>query len=267
MRPFVVLGLCLVAAALFVLARGGSFSARKDVIHVGDVTVSADVVALVGGGGNGSDRRSAARGMRVVAPLVSVAVLAAATASAQTARSDSTVYLFLAESRFDVTTGKSGLFGFAGHAHLIRARHPRGRVVMRPSAVTTSTVVITVPVSDLEVITPPDTAEIRKVTAAMRADVLRAELFPEITFVSTTVIPIDGGFRVRGVLTLVGASREVSIDLKGLVESAMLRMEGRLSIKQSDFGIKPYRGGPGGLVRVADRVELRFVVAAAPARG
>ena len=49
MRPFVVLGLCLVAAALFVLARGGSFSARKDVIHVGDVTVSADVVALVGG--------------------------------------------------------------------------------------------------------------------------------------------------------------------------------------------------------------------------
>ena len=138
---------------------------------------------------------------------------------------------------------------------------------MRPSAVTTSTVVITVPVSDLEVITPPDTAEIRKVTAAMRADVLRAELFPEISFVSTTVIPIDGGFRVRGVLTLVGASREVSIDLKGLVESAMLRMEGRLSIKQSDFGIKPYRGGPGGLVRVADRVELRFVVAAAPARG
>jgi hypothetical protein len=29
-------------------------------------------------------------------------------------------------------------------------------------------------------------------------------------------------------------------------------------VKQTDFGIKPYRGGPAGTVRVADRVTFSF---------
>jgi len=27
-------------------------------------------------------------------------------------------------------------------------------------------------------------------------------------------------------------------------------------VKQTDFGIRPYRGGPGGTVRVADKVTF-----------
>jgi hypothetical protein len=33
-------------------------------------------------------------------------------------------------------------------------------------------------------------------------------------------------------------------------------------VKQTDFGIRPYRGGPGGLVRVADRIAFRFRIIA-----
>jgi len=29
-------------------------------------------------------------------------------------------------------------------------------------------------------------------------------------------------------------------------------------VKQTDFGIKPYRGGPSGVVKVADRVTFDF---------
>ena len=37
-----------------------------------------------------------------------------------------------------------------------------------------------------------------------------------------------------------------------------LRATGAFAVKQSEFGIRPYRGGPGGLVRVADRVTSSF---------
>jgi len=29
-------------------------------------------------------------------------------------------------------------------------------------------------------------------------------------------------------------------------------------VKQTDYGIRPYRGGPAGTVRVADRVTFSF---------
>ena len=37
-----------------------------------------------------------------------------------------------------------------------------------------------------------------------------------------------------------------------------LRARGGFSVKQTDFGIKPFKGGPAGTVRVADRVTFSF---------
>ncbi len=81
---------------------------------------------------------------------------------------DSVVYRLLPASRLEVTTGKAGLLGFAGHPHTIRARGFTGRIVRYPEAPAHSHVEITVPTDSLEVLTPPDTEEIRKVTEAMR---------------------------------------------------------------------------------------------------
>src|SRR5438309_12038777 len=103
-------------------------------------------------------------------------------AQAEGGYGDSVVYAISAASRFDVKTGKAGLFGFLGHDHVIRARAFSGRVVYYPSAPASSHVAITVPVDSLEVLTPPDTEEIRKVTAAMRTDVLQVDRCPEMTF-------------------------------------------------------------------------------------
>lgn len=181
---------------------------------------------------------------------------------AQPAGSDSVVYRLLPSSRFEARTGKTGFFSFVGHEHLIRARSPSGRIVLHPDAVHSSTVRIVIPIDSLEVMTPPDSAEIRKVTKAMREDVLHADIYREIAFVSTAVTSIEGGFRVRGQLTLVGQTREVSVDLTGVSGRDTLRLEGRFPINQTEYGIKPYRGGPAGVVRVADRVELRLVAVA-----
>jgi polyisoprenoid-binding protein YceI len=182
--------------------------------------------------------------------------LLAAPAWAQ--HQDSVVYVLSAGSRFEVKTGKAGLLGFAGHAHVVRARGVAGRVVYYPNAPSESRVEIVVSTDSLDVLSPPDTAEIRKVTQAMRADVLHADEYPAISFVSTSLTPSVDGFRVQGRLTLAGQTREVSVDTRTGIGADTLLATGSFSVKQTDFGIKPYRGGPAGTVRVADRVTFSF---------
>ncbi len=157
-------------------------------------------------------------------------------------------------------TGKAGLLGFAGHAHVIRARAVSGRIVYHPAVPSSSRVTIIVPADSLEVLTPPDTAEIRKVTEAMRTEVLHVDQYREISFVSDSVTPMEegGGFRVHGKLTLAAQTRDVAVDVRVEVGGDTLRAAGGFSVKQTDFGIKPYRGGPAGTVRVADRVTFDF---------
>ena len=175
---------------------------------------------------------------------------------------DSVVYRLIPSSRLEVKTGKAGLFGFAGHSHVIRARAFSGTVVYYPHAPTRSHLQMVVAADSLEVLTPPDTAEIRKVTAAMRADVLQTDQYHEIRLVSKKVAPTADGFHIVGAFTLVGQTRDVPIDLSVHLGADTLRAEGTFSIKQTDFGIKPYSGGPAGTVKVADRVTFTIDAAA-----
>ncbi|HXL10691.1 MAG TPA: YceI family protein [Gemmatimonadales bacterium] len=180
------------------------------------------------------------------------------SAPSQSVTRDSIVYHLSPASQLDVKTGKAGLFGFAGHEHLIRARGFAGRVVYYPGAPTASRVDLTVRSDSLQVLTPPDTAEIRKVTEAMRTETLRVEQYPTISFTSKTVAPADSGFRLVADLTLVGQTREVPVDVRVAIGSDTLRAWATFGVKQTDFGIKPFRGGPAGTVRVADRVTFEI---------
>jgi polyisoprenoid-binding protein YceI len=108
----------------------------------------------------------------------------------------------------------------------------------------------------LEVVTPPDTAEIRKVRATMQTDVLDIARYPEITLASRTVRQSGDTLYVLGALTLHGQTRDVPVVLGVEISSDTLRTTGTFTIRQTDFGIRPYRGGPGGTVRVADAVTF-----------
>jgi polyisoprenoid-binding protein YceI len=169
---------------------------------------------------------------------------------------DSVVYRLVPSSRLEVKTGKAGLFGFAGHSHVIRARAFSGHVVYYPHAAARSHFQITVPTDSLEVLTPPDTAEIRKVTAAMRTETLHTDQYHEIRLVTKQLTPTAHGFHIIGALTLVGQTREVPIDVSVEAGVDTLRTQATFAIKQTDFGIKPFSGGPGGTVKVADKVTF-----------
>src|SRR5439155_9775393 len=104
--------------------------------------------------------------------------------------------------------------------------------------------------------TPPDTEEIRKVTEAMRTDILKVDQYPEITLASKRITPSDGEYRIDAELTIVGQTRELSVEVRVEIGQDTLRAVAAFAVKQTDFVIKPFRGGPAGMVRVADRVAF-----------
>jgi hypothetical protein len=150
---------------------------------------------------------------------------------------DSIVYYVSPGSRLVVKTGRSGLFGFAGHNHVIRARAVAGRLVYRETT-RGSYLRLNLPTDSLEVLTPPDTAEIRKVTAAMRTTVLHVDKYPQMTFAAD--------------------SRPIRVMADVTIGPDTVRAMGTFTAKQTDFGIKPFSGGPGGAVKVADPVKFCF---------
>src|SRR3954467_10386013 len=106
---------------------------------------------------------------------------------------DPIVYRLVPASRFQVRTGKSGLFGFAGHSHEVRARAVNGWVVYNAEHPSASRLEVKVPAESLQVLTPSDTAEIRKVTERMRTDVLQVSRYPEIRFSARVAAPTVKG--------------------------------------------------------------------------
>ena len=171
---------------------------------------------------------------------------------------DSIVYDFAPPplSRLEVRTGKAGLLGFAGHEHDIAARAFSGRIVVYPDRRAASHVSVTIPTDSLAALTPPDTAEIRKVTQAMREAVLDVKDYPDITLSSRQVEWTGDTVRMTVALTIRGQTREIPLAVRVMIAGDTLRANTTFAIKQTDFGIRPYRGGPGGTVRVADRVTF-----------
>ena len=192
------------------------------------------------------------RGVVVAAPLI---LLAAPPLGVQ---ARGATYELTPASELRVATGSAGLLGFAGHDHVIRARAFSGLIVFDAATPSASRVEIRIMTDSLEVLTPPDTAEIRKVTQAMRTDALHTDRYKEITFISRSVAAVSGGFHVVGALTMGGQTRNVPVDVTVTIRSDTLRATAMFGVKQTDFGIRPYRGGPGGLVRVADRVQFEI---------
>jgi polyisoprenoid-binding protein YceI len=200
-------------------------------------------------------RQRAARGI-----LLATAVVGAGAnlAPAQALAPGSVVYRLVPSSRFEVRTGKAGVFGFAGHGHLVRARAFTGSVQYHSGDPSASRLEMTIPADSLEVLTPPDTAEIRKVTETMRTQVLHVDQYPEIRFSASVKARTPTGFRLDGELTLVGQTRPVPVEATVQVGPDTLRARGRFAVKQTDFGIKPFSGGPGGSVKVANQVTFAF---------
>ncbi|WP_276014916.1 YceI family protein [Mycobacterium intermedium] len=92
-------------------------------------------------------------------------------------------------------------------------------------------------------------------TNALRS--LSAGRFPTIRFVADAVDETESGYRLTGVLSIRGKSREHVIDLRTEDLGEAWRMSADSTVRQSDYGIKPYSMLMGAM-QVADEVTVSF---------
>ena len=122
----------------------------------------------------------------------------------------------------------------------------------------TSRLRIVVATTRLEVLTPPDSAEIRKVTKAMQTEVLHVEKHPRMMFAADGIEAKTGKVELQLAVTMEGTTRRIPVTADLKVSPDRLTASGTFTAKQTDFGIKPFKGGPGGIVKVADQVTFCF---------
>jgi polyisoprenoid-binding protein YceI len=154
---------------------------------------------------------------------------------------------------------KTGLFAAFAHNHTIAAPLASGQIDLQKR-----TIELTFRAADMKVLDPDASASDRAtVESNMKGDeVLDAARFPEIKFGSTSVEGAPGktgdpaNYQVRGNLTLHGVTRPVDMS----VAFSGGHYTGKVTIKQTDFGITPIKIG-GGAVRVKDAVEIVFEIA------
>jgi polyisoprenoid-binding protein YceI len=86
---------------------------------------------------------------------------------------------------------------------------------------------------------------------------LDAGRHPEIRFSAETIDQTEQGYRLTGMLHIHGRSGEHVIDLRTEDLGHAWRMSAESSVRQTDYGIKPYSLLMGS-VQVADEVSVSF---------
>jgi polyisoprenoid-binding protein YceI len=143
------------------------------------------------------------------------------------------------------TTSEGPLAGL-GHDLTLRV----GRVAVEVSEAG-GAVRATMAADSLELLSKASARDKRDIEKKTRRDVLRADRHPEILFQSTEVEVREDTLRLVGDLTLCGHTR--SVELRGRRQGGRWTAEG--TIRQPDFGIRPYRAFLGGL-RVSPEVSI-----------
>jgi polyisoprenoid-binding protein YceI len=159
-----------------------------------------------------------------------------------------------------IRTGVAGRAAQMGH---------RLTIVMRSWQATTQwdsdepvSAELTVDVGSLEVVrgegglTPlsgPEKILVR--SSALRS--LGARRFSRITFAANTIEKTDDGYRFTGALTIHGKTRPQTVDVRTDDLDGSWWLSSETTVRQSEFGIKPYSQLLGSL-KVADDVTVSF---------
>jgi polyisoprenoid-binding protein YceI len=86
---------------------------------------------------------------------------------------------------------------------------------------------------------------------------LSASRFPQIRFLADVIAKTEDGYRLQGTLHIRGNARPHTIDLRTDELGDSWRLAAESTVRQSDFGVKPFSMLLGSL-RVADEVAVFF---------
>lgn len=152
-----------------------------------------------------------------------------------------------------VRTGRLGAVARAGHDLLLHVTSWSGAMEVSDQ-IADSTIELTADGGSLRVregtggMKALDDDDMANIEQTIDEDVLKRTA---VTFRSTQVEQTDGGLRVHGDLTILGATHPIAFD----VVAADGSLSATAVVKQTDFGMKPYSALFGAL-KVADEVEV-----------
>jgi polyisoprenoid-binding protein YceI len=119
-----------------------------------------------------------------------------------------------------------------------------------------STFAITIPIDTI------DTNNVKRDEHLRAPDYFNSKQFPTMTFQSTKVKAVEGGFEVTGDLTMHGVTKSISLKLKGgdkVVEfpkgKQRVGVDSTFSVKRSDFGVSAEPKGLGDEISISIGIE------------
>ncbi len=204
--------------------------------------------------------------------VVSVAVLwllpVAALPQSKAKSAARTYSIVASESSFWVYVGKAGLLSGLAHNHNIGVKTFSGRVIIPEAGASAGTLELNADTKSLTIldkeVSDKDRAEI---TSSMNTIVLETGTYPKISFRSGSVSDLkeagnnNYSFTLNGDLTLHGATKRIAVPVTATITPQQLKASGKYTLRQSDFGIKPYSAA-GGTIKVKNEVVVNFAIVA-----
>jgi polyisoprenoid-binding protein YceI len=131
-----------------------------------------------------------------------------------------------------------------------------GKITIDKADPAKSSFALTIPIESI------DTNNVKRDEHLRAPDYFNVKQFPTMSFQSTKVTPVDGGFEITGDLTLHGVTKPISLKLKGgdkVVEfpkgTQRIGLVSTFSIVRSDFGVSTELGALGDEVPISIGIE------------
>jgi polyisoprenoid-binding protein YceI len=171
------------------------------------------------------------------------------------------------ESLVVVEVRRAGRLARLGHNHVVASRNVEGYIAPEEGRADLYVALARMTVDEASLRaeagfdTQPGEADIEGTRANMLEKVLEAEKFPFALIRVSGADPKRGAATLSVAITLHGETRTIRAPAEVQADSDWMRVSGRLSFDQTDFGITPY-SLLGGAIAVQNRVDLRFRVLA-----
>jgi polyisoprenoid-binding protein YceI len=170
------------------------------------------------------------------------------------------------ESKFTVQAFAEGLFSAFGHDPVLAIKDFRGEVQFVPGSFESASLNITIKADSILLTNEVKEKDRSEIEQTMREQVLEIDKYPEIAFVSSNISVTrlaEGRYRARviGDLTFHGATQKnLWITSEVNVSGESLSARGEFSLKQTDFGIKPF-SAVGGTIKLKNELKFTFDIA------